>query len=123
MKKTLVFFLLYLAIMPLYSKAPAQTNNNHGRFELFQNYPNPFEESTNIKFHLESDCFVKMFVKSGTSIQPLIEGDMAAGSHGIIYKNSRGRQPGTGKLVCVLEVYSENSGELIYSSEINMEQK
>lgn len=123
MKKTLVFFLLYLVIIPLYSSAPAQTNNGVGRFELFQNYPNPFVESTHIKFNLESDCFVKMFVKNGTSIQPLIEGDMSAGSHGIIYKSSRGRQPGTGKLICVLEVYSGNSGELIYSSEINMEQK
>lgn len=123
MKKTLVFFLLYLAIMPLYSKAPAQTNNNHGRFELFQNYPNPFEETTNIKFHLETDCFVKLYVKNGSLVQPLVDGEISAGNHGIIYKNTQGKQPGTNKLVCVLEVYSGNSGELIYSSEINMEQK
>lgn len=123
MKKTLVFFLLYLVVIPVYSSALAQTNNSSGGFELFQNYPNPFFETTNIKFYLEKDCFVKMYVRSGTVQQPLVEGEMAAGNHGVIYKNSRGMQPGTENLVCVLEVYSDSPGELIYKSEINMKQK
>lgn len=123
MKKILVFILFYLAVIHPHSGVSAQTNSRIGGFELLQNYPNPFFETTNIKFNLEKDCFVKLFVKKGTAVQPLVEGEMSSGSHGIIYKNNPEKTPGPGKIVCVLEVYSGISGELIHYSEINMEQK
>jgi len=54
-------------------------------FMLFQNFPNPFNPSTTIKFYLPSAEFVtiKLFNMLGEKIETLVEGNIPAGQHKI----------------------------------------
>jgi len=54
---------------------------------LFQNYPNPFNPETRIRFELPARGRVKLRIYSvkGQLIRTLVEKDMAAGSHSILW--------------------------------------
>ncbi len=77
----------------LYSSRACQTTvgvgNNNGNipqvYSLSQNFPNPFNPTTNIKFSLPQQSFVKLVVYDilGNEVATLINGNMEAGNHEI----------------------------------------
>jgi len=62
-------------------------NNLPSGFELYQNYPNPFNPSTTIRFFLPrtEHITLKIFNVLGDEITTLVNGEMPAGEHSIIY--------------------------------------
>jgi chitinase len=59
-------------------------------FELFNNYPNPFNASTTIAFHLEREAAVKLSIYNliGESVTVLINSKMAPGRHAVTWDAS-----------------------------------
>lgn len=57
------------------------------KYKLFQNYPNPFNPVTNIKFSLPAASRVKIDIFNilGEKVKTLIEQDIAAGSHVVMF--------------------------------------
>jgi hypothetical protein len=57
------------------------------RFNLFDNYPNPFNPATSIKFDIPRNCFVtlKIYDISGRKIDVILDRKMDAGSYVISY--------------------------------------
>lgn len=106
----------------------AQENGNDGKYILKQNTPNPFSDVTTIKFSLKETCYVKLYVteqQSGKNTL-LVDGEMSAGEHGIIFK-AAGRN-GSGSenhfdYTGNLEAYSLTGNMLLHSSEIKMLQR
>lgn len=70
------------------------------QYALDQNYPNPFNPSTNIKFALpEADrVAIKVYDILGQEIKTLLEGDLSAGEHSVIWNgdNSTGQKVSAG---------------------------
>ena len=67
-----------------YSKIITVHFNNYPlTFELFQNFPNPFNPSTTIKYHLPKDGFVtlKIFDILGREIKTLVNEQKSAGRY------------------------------------------
>lgn len=66
-------------------------NNNSITENLSQNYPNPFDQSTTINYHLsrESDVKIKIFNSAGRTIETLISESQAAGEHTIEFNAAR----------------------------------
>jgi hypothetical protein len=68
--------------------------------ELSGNYPNPFNPTTTIKFGLKEDCDVniKIYNIKGSVVKTLVDGEMNAAYHEIIWdgKDNAGRQVGSG---------------------------
>ncbi len=60
------------------------------KFTLFNNYPNPFNPSTVIKFTLPTSQFVNLSVYNmlGEKISELVNGDMSAGNHSVTFNAS-----------------------------------
>lgn len=56
-------------------------------FELFQNYPNPFYQYTNIEYLLEHDSYVeiKIFDFLGNQIVTLVDGYRTSGMHKVLF--------------------------------------
>ena len=54
-------------------------------YQLFDNYPNPFNPSTNISFSLPESDYIQLevFDLTGRTISTLISGTMSAGTHNI----------------------------------------
>ncbi|UCE66003.1 MAG: T9SS type A sorting domain-containing protein [Candidatus Zixiibacteriota bacterium] len=80
------------------------------RFILCQNYPNPFNPNTIIKFGLpvKSDVRLEIFDILGRSVNVLINGELAAGYHEIIWdgKNRQGNDIASGIYFYRLETES-----------------
>lgn len=64
--------------------------NVPGRFSLEQNFPNPFNPATTIRFSLASPEHVTVTVHNalGQTVSTAVEGEMTAGSHEIFYDAS-----------------------------------
>jgi len=60
-------------------------------FELFQNFPNPFNPATSIRFSLADDSFVQLDVMNllGQKVSAVLRRQMGAGSHSISFDASR----------------------------------
>ena len=60
------------------------------KFELSQNYPNPFYPSTTIKFGLPSDAKVTLEVYNtiGQKVATLVKGQMSAGYHQVEFNGN-----------------------------------
>ncbi|OLD80634.1 MAG: hypothetical protein AUI33_01690 [Ignavibacteria bacterium 13_1_40CM_2_61_4] len=60
-------------------------------FELFQNFPNPFNPATSIRFSLADDSFVQLDVLNllGQKVSAVLRRQMGAGSHSISFDASR----------------------------------
>jgi hypothetical protein len=72
-------------------------------FNLFNNYPNPFNPSTTIKYQLPSDCNVSLKIYNilGSEIAILVNGHQTAGIHSIIF--SPLSNIGSGIYFCILK--------------------
>lgn len=70
------------------------------KFELFQNYPNPFNPSTSISYSLPVDAHVNISIFNilGQKIQTLVDEEMIAGNHSIIWdgKTSESKSAASG---------------------------
>jgi hypothetical protein len=70
------------------------------RTELTGNYPNPFNPETKIKFSLnkDSDVSIKIYNIKGAVVRTLVNGEMNAAYHEIIWdgKDNAGKQVGSG---------------------------
>jgi len=59
-------------------------------FRLMQNFPNPFNPSTNISFHIPSKSYVSLeiFDILGREVTKLVSGEMEAGDHSVTWDAS-----------------------------------
>ncbi|MCX6158561.1 MAG: T9SS type A sorting domain-containing protein [Ignavibacteriae bacterium] len=73
------------------SKKINNGNNIPVQFEMFGNYPNPFNPQTNIKFGLPIKSFVtiKIYNISGKEIETLVDGFVDAGYHTLLFNASK----------------------------------
>lgn len=58
---------------------------------LNQNFPNPFEQSTNIVFELRTDAYTKLFItefSSDDTVETLIDGNLAEGFYAVQWSRS-----------------------------------
>ncbi|MBI5473112.1 MAG: S8 family serine peptidase [Ignavibacteriae bacterium] len=61
------------------------------KFSLEQNYPNPFNPSTRIAFTIQVSGFtsLKVYDVLGREVATLVDGPMAAGTHGVVLEANR----------------------------------
>ncbi|MBE2217836.1 MAG: hypothetical protein IAE90_06525 [Ignavibacteria bacterium] len=107
MKRLIVFFAFSLLIQ---SSLFSQIETRDLQCILYQNIPDPFEETTTIRFYLGYDCFIRLYVTNEYSefVTLLAEGDIGSGDNGIIFKVDN--RPGSSgsfsnEYVCILETY------------------
>jgi len=91
----------YLSICPgTTTEATENTTAQPTEFRLEQNFPNPFNPSTTIPFHLERASQVKLTVINlmGQTVRTLAEGTLAAGHHRLQWngRNDAGEIVATG---------------------------
>jgi hypothetical protein len=129
MKKLQLFLSLILVLSAVsYTQSFGQNTDFAAGFNKLQNYPDPFEQTTAIKFDLVKDCYVKLLVVNlETGYQTvLIDGEMGSGKQGVVFKTNK-RINSTGASVinyrCTLEIYTLTGNTLINTSEIKMIQK
>lgn len=124
MNRILILTLLCLVAVCSQGFSYAQVNSQGPEPVLIQNTPNPFEETTTIKFQIKEDCFVKLFVTdvSTGKIIMLVEGDMSSGEKGVIFKtDTQDGAAGSREYTCTLETYSAE-GKITGSQNIQMKQ-
>jgi len=78
----------YYKMKAHYSKVESVDYSSPNKYELFQNFPNPFNISTQIYFMLSSETQVKLEVFDilGQRISVLINEELPKGTHSIDYK-------------------------------------
>lgn len=66
---------------------PDETSSQPQEFRLHQNFPNPFNPTTKIRFELPSDAVVslKVFDVLGREISTLVNGEQKAGIHDVLF--------------------------------------
>ncbi len=59
-------------------------------FQLFQNFPNPFNPNTLIKYSISNDCFVnlKVFDVLGNQITTLVSAEKSAGNYVVEFNSN-----------------------------------
>ncbi|MDF1612835.1 carboxylesterase family protein [Stygiobacter electus] len=80
------FFYRLLTTTNIYDSVPYQ-HYNYENFNLFQNYPNPFNPATTIRFSIPKTEYItlKVFGVMGNEITTLVNGEMTAGEHSVIF--------------------------------------
>lgn len=82
-------------------------NNHPDKFELHQNYPNPFFSLTAIPYHLNklSDVQITIFDLLGRQVQNFVVGKETAGLHKLFWdgRNSFGKRVANGIYFCRLQ--------------------
>lgn len=86
--------------------------NLPGRIELYPNYPNPFNPSTNLRFYLPSASMVKIEVFNilGRKVAVLLDNEpITAGEHSVTWDGttSDGKRAASGIYFCTLKTDSE----------------
>ena len=84
MQKEAIFVAEFSGSSPVFVTKDNFTPNEH---TLLQNYPNPFNNSTAIEFSLKEQGKVslKVYNHSGQEVASLVNGQMAAGSHKVLW--------------------------------------
>jgi len=74
------------------------------KFELYPNYPNPFNMSTTIEFNIPSRGFVSINIYdiTGRVVTRLLETNMSVGKHKIIWNASSTTDLSSGIYLCVV---------------------
>lgn len=82
---------IYSAVIDITVGVKPAANEIPMGFNLEQNFPNPFNPSTNIKFELPKASFVKLviFDALGREMESLVNQEMNAGSHSITWDASK----------------------------------
>jgi O-glycosyl hydrolase len=92
------------------SGADAFHDNRPDRIRLFQNFPNPFNPKTHIRFHLPEACDVMITVYDlrGQEIRILANSFFQAGSHSVTWDagNNRGESLSSGIYICRMKAGS-----------------
>ena len=67
------------------------TQNTTDQFKLFQNFPNPFNPSTNIKFQIKDSRFVSLIIFDilGKEIETLVNKKLSPGSYNVDWNASQ----------------------------------
>lgn len=88
--KTLLYAYLYGLSSKVGSITPDLVTGIPGEFKLFNNYPNPFNLKTKIRYYLPKNTKVKMNVYdiAGRQVKTLINDNENAGSYEIIFDGS-----------------------------------
>ncbi|MBT3252803.1 MAG: T9SS type A sorting domain-containing protein [Candidatus Marinimicrobia bacterium] len=77
------------------------------KFELMQNFPNPFNPSTTLRFGIPIDSYVKLTIYNvrGQAIKNLVDDDLSAGRYELVWKGSddQNRQVATGLYLARLQ--------------------
>jgi hypothetical protein len=75
------------SMMSLNGKSIIDNSQTESIFEGINNYPNPFNPSTNITFNLKESSFVavKIYDLSGRLVQTLASGQMSAGKQQLLW--------------------------------------
>ena len=77
------------------------------RFQLFPNYPNPFNPLTNITYFLPADAEVKLIIYNlkGEKVKELVNGFQTRGDKKIVWdgKDSQGKEVASGIYFCKLQ--------------------
>ncbi len=123
----IIIVLSFMMVFPI-GHFLAQNMDNYMEYSLYQNNPNPFDETTTVKFSRQENCYVKLYVteRQTGKISMLAEGEMIPGEHGIIFKASGKSGSGSenhANYICTMEAYSLPGNILIYTSEIKMTQR
>lgn len=126
MNKILILTLLCLVAVCSQGFSYAQVNSQDPEPVLIQNTPNPFEETTTIKFRVKEDSFVKLYVTEvhTGSITMLVDGEMSSGEKGVIFKSAPldgSAGSNETEYTCTLETYSAD-GQLKGIQKIQMKQ-
>ncbi len=81
--------------------------HNRQRFALYQNQPNPFNPTTEIRFELAEACWVKLtiFDSIGRLVTNLVNEKLSAGSFSVIWQgeNDNNDQLSSGLYICSLK--------------------
>ncbi len=120
MKKNIYAVLIILvAAFMLNTVAFGKQKDSNDGIKKFQNFPNPFSETTTVKFSLSGDSKIKIFVVNKTSgvIIDLADGFVSAGEHGVIFKSPEGEK---GEYTCTIQVFSSDENTVLFSKEIVM---
>jgi len=74
----------------LVSVLPSELNTLPPKFDLAQNFPNPFNPSTSIKYQISEFCYVtlKVFDVLGNEIETLINEEKLAGNYEITFNGT-----------------------------------
>ena len=87
------------------------------RYELFHNYPNPFNPSTTIRYSLKEDAYVslKVFNMLGQEVKTLVNNFQTAGPKQVEWdgRNERGTSVATG-----MYVYRMKAGDFVRSNKM-----
>ena len=77
-------------------------------FELYDNYPNPFNPETTIPFHMNSSDFlqIRIYNTLGQEVKTLIDYFMPAGRHKVMWNgtNDYERPMGSGVYICLMQI-------------------
>jgi hypothetical protein len=89
---------------PKFSSLSASKSITNNGYELFNNYPNPFNPRTQIKFRLpvRSDVKIEILNSCGQIIKRLLQGELAAGDHTFSWdgRNDFGKRVASGIYFC-----------------------
>jgi hypothetical protein len=81
-------------------KSKNLNENNPGHFELFQNFPNPFNSTTNISFYISQASNVKVLIYNslGEQVKVIVDKSIDKGSHSIPWngKDEFNKEVGSG---------------------------
>jgi glucuronoarabinoxylan endo-1,4-beta-xylanase len=99
----------------------SNTNSLPAKFELAQNYPNPFSSSTVISYniHKQSDIQVTIYDILGREVRKFAIGHQTTGSHNIVWdgRNTFGQIVANGIYLCKLQVGGKSQvKKMIFSS-------
>lgn len=118
--KTIAVSMFFLTVFSVYAQNINNSSAGDTGYSILHH--KTVNDCINIKFSLKNDCYAVMYVIDNHTGEKsmLVDGDISKGTHGVMFKNGK-NDIKTYK--CILEAYDVNSGELVFTSETNINQK